>query len=206
MKLYYFKSSCALAPHIALEWAGADYEAESVKRSATRSPEFLENVNPYGKVPVLELDDGHKLSQVSAILMWIARHYPDANLGPDEGDAGETEMEAMLAHFNSDVHTAFTPYFMTHKFSTEEDHQQAIKDTVFGEIDFQLGDLERHMEGREWVLGDRRSILDAYLFVICSWGRYVPGALDERPNLKAFAKRMMADTGVESALKQQGLL
>ncbi len=206
MKLYYFKSSCALAPHIALEWVGADYETEGVKRSATRSPEFLENVNPYGKVPVLELDDGRKLSQVNAILMWLARHYPDANLGPDEGETGETEMEAMLSHFNSDVHTAFTPYFLTHKFSTEEDHHQAIKDTVFAEIDFQLGDLEKHMEGREWVLGDRRSILDPYLFVFCSWGRYVPGALEERPNLKAFAKRMMADPGVESALKQQGLI
>ena len=206
MKLYYFKSSCALAPHVALEWAGADYETESVKRSATRSPEFIKNVNPYGKVPVLELDDGRKLSQVNAILMWIARNYPDAKLGPDEGDEGASEMEAMLAHLNSDVHSAFTPYFMTYKFSPQEDHHQEIKDTVFAEIDFQLGDLERRMEGRDWLLGDRRSIADAYLFVICSWGRYVPGALDERPNLKAFAKRMMADPGVESALKQQGLL
>ena len=206
MTLYYFKSSCALAPHIALEWAGANYEAEGIKRSATRSPEFLENVNPYGKVPVLELDDGRKLSQVTTILMWIARHYPDAKLGPDPGDEGETEMEAMLSHFNSDVHTAFSPYFMTHKFTTEEDHQQSVKDAVYKEIDFQLAELEKHMEGRDWVLCGRRTILDPYLFVFCTWGRYVPGALDARPNLNAYAERMAADPGVESALRQQGMI
>lgn len=206
MKLYYFKSSCALAPHIALEWVGADYETEALKRNATRSPEFLENVNPYGKVPVLELDDGRKLSQVNAILMWIARAYPEADLGPDDGADGEIEMEAMLAHFNSDVHTAFTPYFMTHKFTTQEDHQQSVKDAACIEIDFQVGDLEKRMEGRDWMLGDRRSILDAYLFVFCTWGRFVPGLLDAHPNLKAFSKRMAADAGVHSALEQQGLL
>lgn len=206
MKLYYFKSSCALAPHIALEWAGADYEAQGVKRSATRSPEFLENVNPYGKVPVLELDDGRKLTQVTAILNWIARNHPDAGLGPGAGEAGTTEMEAMLSHFNSDVHSAFSPYFMTHKFTTDEAHQQSVKDAVYGEIDFQLADLEKHMDGRDWVLGDRRSILDAYLFVFCTWARYVPGVLDDKPNLKAFAKRLMDDPGVTSALTQQGMI
>jgi glutathione S-transferase len=206
MKLYYFKSSCALAPHIALEWAGAEYETEGVKRSATRSPEFLENINPYGKVPVLELDDGAKLSQVTTILMWIARHFPNADLGADEGEAGAVEMDAMLSHFNSDVHTAFTPYFLTNKYTTEEGHQQSVKDAVQGEIDFQLADLEQHMEGRDWVLGERRSILDTYLFVFCTWARYVPGVLDDKPNLKAFGKRMMADPAVESALKQQGMM
>ena len=82
MKLYYFQASCALAPHIALEWAGADYDLAEMKRSETRAPEFLEK-NPAGKVPVLELDDGTCVSQVNAVLQYIAETWPGAGLAPD---------------------------------------------------------------------------------------------------------------------------
>ena len=206
MKLYYFKGSCALAPHIALEWAGADYETEAVKRNATRSPEFLETINPRGKVPVLELDDGRKLDQVNAILLWIAEAFEDADLGPGESADDRFAMQNLLSHFNGDVHPAFTPYFLTHRFTTEEGHQPSVKDAALKELAFQLDGLERHMEGRQWVLGDRRTILDAYMTVFCSWARFVPGAFDGRSNLKAYWDRMQEDEGAHAALNQQGLI
>ena len=205
MKLYFFQGSCALAPHITLEWVGADYETEEIKRSDTRTPEYLERVSPHGKVPVLELDDGRKLTQVPAIQTWLANTYPDANLGAGEGPDGAYEMLSLMARFNGDVHPAFTPYFMTFKFTTDDAAKDSVKGAAVNEIGFQMAALNAHMEGRDWVLGDRRSILDPYLFVFCSWGRFVPGIMDDRPNLKAFAKRMMGDEGVQSALKQQGL-
>lgn len=206
MKLYYFKGSCALAPHIALEWAGADYELEAVKRSATRSPEFLETINPRGKVPVLELDDGRKLDQVNAILLWIAEHHGDADLGPGESVEERYEMDNLLSHFNGDVHNAFTPYFLTPRFTAEEEHQASVKDAALKELGFQLDGLEKLLEGRKWVLGDRRSVLDAYMTVFCSWSRFVPGAYDERPNLKAYWERAQQDDGAKAALTAQGLL
>lgn len=204
MKLYSFTGACALAPHIALEWAGADFELELIKRSATRTPEFLK-LNPVGKVPVLVLDDGSVLTEVPPVLMWIAENWPDADLGPEESDTGHFAFRKWMAEFNGDIHPAFTPYFLTFRYADSEEAQKEVKARAAEEVDFQLGVVERHMEGRDFVLGDRRSILDAYLFVFCLWAGLLPKPLEDYPNLAAFAGRMKADPGVQAAMTAQGL-
>ena len=202
MKLHYFQASCALAPHITLEWAGADYELSELKRSDTRTPEFLQ-LNPAGKVPVLELDDGRVLTNVNPILMWIAENS-SADL-PPEGPDSPFPLRRWLAHFNGDVHPAFTPYFLTHRFADSDDAKEEIKAKAAAEVAFQLKIIDDHLEGQDWMLGDQRSILDPYLFVFTLWASFMPGRLDNYPNLKAFNKRMKVDEGVQKALKMQGL-
>ena len=126
MKLHYFQGSCALAPHIALEWAGANYELSEMKRSETRAPEFLKK-NPAGKVPVLELDDGRYVSQVNAVLQYIAECWPEAQLGEDGTEEARRAMQRWLSHFNGDVHTSFTPYFMTFRFADSDEAAAEVK-------------------------------------------------------------------------------
>ena len=205
MKLYSFTGACALAPHIALEWAGADYELELIKRSATREPEFLK-LNPVGKVPVLVLDDDTVLTEVNAILLWIAEQWPAADISYEDSETGRFEMRKWLSEFNGDIHPALTPYFLTFRFAESDDAQAQAKASAAQEVDFQLSIVERHMADRTWMLGDRRSVLDAYLMVFCNWARFMPKPLDQYPNLNAFAGRMAKDEGVQSAMKQQGLI
>lgn len=204
MKLHYFQGSCALAPHIALEWAGADYELSEMKRSETRTPEFL-NKNPAGKVPVLELDDGTCISQVNAVLQFIAETWPAAGLGGDGSDASRRETQRWLSHFNGDVHTSFTPYFMTHRYADSDSARAEVKSHAAEEVAFQLKVADNRMAGRDWMLGDTRSILDPYLFVFTLWAGFMPDRLNAFPNLKAFNGRMKADPGVCNALRMQGL-
>lgn len=204
MKLYYFQGSCALAPHITLEWVGADYTLDELKRSDTRNPEFLKK-NPAGKVPVLELDDGSYVHQVNAVLQYLADAYPDATLGEDASEEEKRAMQRWLSHFNGDVHTSFTPFFLTHRFADSDDAKKEVKAHAAEEVAFQLQIIEDHLEGRDWMLGDDRSILDPYLFVFTLWAGFMPGRLDNFPNLKAFSKRMKADDGVMKALKMQGM-
>ena len=208
MKLHYFQGSCALAPHIALEWAGADYELSEMKRSETRAPEFLKK-NPAGKVPVLELDDGRCVAQVNAVLQFIAETWPEAGLDPgSNGDGSAAQRRAMqrwLSHFNGDVHTSFTPYFMTHRFADSDGAKAEVKAHAAGEVAFQLKIIEDHMAGRDWMMGDGRSILDSYLFVFTLWAGFMPDRLNAFPNLKAFSTRMKEDPGVHSALAMQGM-
>ena len=208
MKLHYFQGSCALAPHIALEWAGADYELSEMKRSETRAPKFLKK-NPAGKVPVLELDDGRCVAQVNAVLQFIAETWPGAGLDPgSNGDGSAAQRRAMqrwLSHFNGDVHTSFTPYFMTHRFADSDGAKAEVKAHAAGEVAFQLKIIEDHMAGRDWMMGDGRSILDPYLFVFTLWAGFMPDRLNAFPNLKAFSTRMKEDPGVHSALAMQGM-
>ena len=204
MKLHYFQGSCALAPHIALEWSGADYELSEMKRSETRTPEFLTK-NPAGKVPVLELDDGTCVTQVNAVLQFIAESWPEAGLGDDGSPKSRHAMQRWLSHFNGDVHTSFTPYFMTHRFADSDGARAEVRAQAAGEVAFQLKIIDRHLAGRDWMMGAGRSILDPYLFVFTLWAGFMPDRLNEFPNLKAFSKRMKEDPGVGNALKMQGL-
>ena len=204
MKLHYFQGSCALAPHIALEWAGADYVLSEMKRSETRAPEFLKK-NPAGKVPVLELDDGRCVTQVNAVLQYIAETWPEAGLGGGGSGEARGAMQRWLSHFNGDVHTGFTPYFMTHRFADSDGARAEVKAHAAGEVAFQLKIIDRHMAGRDWMMGAGRSILDPYLFVFTLWAGFMPDRLNDFPNLTAFGKRMKDDPGVGNALRMQGM-
>ena len=81
-KLYYAPGSCALASHIVLEEAGADYQAQRVNFQAgeQRSPEYLK-INPKGRVPTLVTHEG-TLTETPAILGYLAQKFPRANLAP----------------------------------------------------------------------------------------------------------------------------
>ncbi len=205
MKLYYFQGSCALAPHIVLEWVDADYELSELKRSDTRSPEFL-NKNPAGKVPVLEVEGNRYVHQVNAVLQYLSDAFPEADLGEDGSEDEKHAMQRWLSHFNGDVHTSFTPYFLTHRFADSDEAKGQVRAHAAAEVAFQLKIIEDHMDSRDWMLGDDRSILDPYLFVFTLWADFMPDRLDNLPNLKAFSRRMRNDAGVHSALVQQGLL
>ena len=97
LKLYYAPDTCALASHIALEQAGAEYEAARVNLSSNEenSPEYL-RINPKGRVPALITSRGI-LTETPAILQFICQSYPDAGLAPLE-DVFET---ARMNAFNS---------------------------------------------------------------------------------------------------------
>src|SRR4051812_11091820 len=79
-RLYYATGTCALATHIALEEAGAPYEAVAVDfaSQAQRRPEYLA-ANPKGRVPALVTESG-TLTETPALLLYVAQRFPHAEL------------------------------------------------------------------------------------------------------------------------------
>ena len=78
MKLYYSPAACSLAPHIALAETGPAYRrrrSTSRKHVLTDGTDYY-TINPKGYVPLLELDDGPRLSEVAVILQYIADRKP----------------------------------------------------------------------------------------------------------------------------------
>ena len=84
LTLFYGPGSSSMAPHIALWEVGATFSAKliSFAREEQRSPAYLA-INPAGKVPTLLVDE-QPLTEVAAILFYLAERYPDAQLLPDE--------------------------------------------------------------------------------------------------------------------------
>ncbi len=201
MKLYYFPGSCALAPHVVLEWLGADFEAVRIEKG---DPEYLK-VNPLGVVPAID-HDGKLYTQADAILHWLAEMHPEAELAGDGTPDSDYEVNNWMAFLTGDLHPAFFPFFNPQRYTIEPDGIDDVKAAGQALVAKFYDHLEAHIEGREFIAGDRRSIVDAYAIPMLRWGRLLDRPLKEYPNLNAYLERWEQDDGVRQAMKEQGLI
>jgi glutathione S-transferase len=169
LKVLFASNTCSLASHIALEQAGANYEAVKIdfKKDQQKSPEFLK-VNPKARVPALVTDKG-VLTETPAILAFIAQSYPDAKLAPIGDPFAFAEVQAFNSYLCSTVHVAHSHRMRGYRWADDPAAWEAMKRKVpesVGEC-FQL--IERHMLKGPWVMGKELSICDFYLFTLAQW-------------------------------------
>lgn len=203
MKLYYFPGSCALAPHIVLNWLDADYEAIRITKG---DPDYLE-VNPLGVVPAIEAN-GRLYTQADAILHWLAATHPEANLGGDGTPDSDYELNEWMAFLTGDLHPAFFPFFNTARYTTDQsdDAIAAVKAAAQERVAHYYDYLEKHLSDREFIVGDHKTIADAYAVPMLRWGRLLDKPIREYPALNRFLGRWEEDDGARKALIEQGLL
>ena len=144
LTLYFAPGSSSMAPHIALHEIGAPFEARPVSFAAkgTRAPEILA-LNPEGKVPILVID-GRPLTEVAAILFWLARRFPQAELLPAHDIDAQAEAISWMSFAAASLHPA--------RWQGGEVARKAF--TV----------ADRRLGARDWAVGDRYSIADIHLF------------------------------------------
>lgn len=199
--LYTMAGTCALAPNIAIAWLDAPIEVKNIPYGEQKSQGFLA-INPQGKVPVLQFEDGDVLTQAASILTYIGAEYGkegwerDAKLGRKEDEA--------LAYMTSEVHGAFGPHFSVAMFASSEDAKRQVMEHAYKSIDSHLRRLDATLydNGGTWYLG-RRSFADAFLYVISRWVDLTPLNISDYPALKAHRQRMEQDDAVKVALARQ---
>lgn len=192
IKLYYAPGACSLAPHLTLEWIGKPYEAIRVQYG---SPELLA-VNPAGAVPTLDTGEGWLLTQAGAILHYLARRFPEAGLGAAHDPRAEAELDRWSSFFTGDLHPAFFPIFMPFRYTTDKakEAQDAVRAAGLDLVRKRLKLLDEHLDGREWIVGDRRSVIDAYAFPMLRWAKNkLPEGLADVSNVEGHLGRMSAD-------------
>jgi glutathione S-transferase len=200
--LYYALDACSLAPHIALEWIGAPYEAIKVQYG---SKELLA-ANPAGAVPTLREDDGWLLTQCGAILDYLASKHPEAGLAGGEGLHAKAEAHRWSAFFTSDVHAAFWPIFVPYRYTTDD--SDAAKGAVVAAghmlVAKQFAILDKHLVGRDYILDGGRSVIDAYSFPMIRWAmKLLPDGIEGFPNVQALHDRIAADPAVQKVLARE---
>ncbi len=197
MKLYVSPGACSMSCHIAFEEAGLPVEVTVAKDdSAWKS---VGELNSQGAVPVLVMNDGTVLTQNIAILNFVAEKAPQAGLLPDLGSLDRAFAFQWLSWVASDLHPAFSPLF--NPASTEEVRKAHVEKVqkLFAQVD-------RHMEGREFVAGNRFSIADAYLFTVYGWAAFLKIPTDSYSNMKAYCGRIAKRPGVYAAMKREGIV
>ena len=169
LKLYYMPGTCALASHIALAEAGADYELALVDFSISgqRSPEFLK-INPKGRVPALETSQG-VLTETPAILVFIAQTYPKAALAPVDDHYEFARCQAFNSYLSSTVHIAHSHRMRGSRWADEPEAIAAMQRKVPQSVGEAFALIEQTLAAGPWVLGSSYSICDPYLFTMAGW-------------------------------------
>ena len=202
LTLYYSPGACSLAPHIALEEAGATYALQlvSIPKREQQDPEYL-NVNPRGKIPALRTDDG-VLTENVAILTYIARTFLQARLLPEE-PIGMARCISHMAWLSNTVHPALTHIVRPGRFATDESAQENVKATGRENAWKLLQELDRLLGGQQWVLGSRYSVADPYSLVIYGWGKLNRMPVEELKSYTAFKGRMLQRPAARRVLERE---
>jgi glutathione S-transferase len=176
LTLYFTPGASSMAPHIALHEIGAPFEGRpiSLAKKENRSDAYLA-INPEGKVPTLLIDE-RPMTEVAAILFYLAKRFPAAALLPESDIEAEAQAISWMSFIAATVHPA---------------RRQGIEHArgVFAIADRRLGE-------REWAI-ERYSIADIHLFRLY-WrfrNSFKPTPA-EFPHLSAHYDRMMARPAV----------
>lgn len=191
MKLYYSPGACSLASHIALVESGQDFEAVKVdlSRHETEVGEDFYGISKRGYVPVIETDEG-VLTENPAVLAYLARHTDAA----PEGRAW-CKMLEWIGFVVSEIHGAYGPLFG----GGTEAEQAAAKDKLAGKYRLAVDILDRD----DWVVADRPTVADNYLFVTTLWARKM--GIDTPDWIADFRDRNLARESVQQAMAAEGL-
>jgi glutathione S-transferase len=169
LKLFYALNTCALASHITLEEAGAQYEAVRLDFRAgdQGKPEYLA-INPKGRVPALATDRGI-LTETPAILAYIAQSFPQAKLAPLADAYAFAAVQAFNSYLCSTVHVAHAHNRRGHRWADDPAAIQAMQRKVTENMIACFELIERQMIAGPWVTGRDYSICDPYLYTISRW-------------------------------------
>lgn len=169
LKLFYAPATCSLASHIALEEAGAAYEAHRVDfaKAEQTKPEYLA-VNPKGRVPALVTDRG-TLTETPAILTYVAQCFPDARLAPLDDPFEFARLQSFLSYLCSTVHVAHAHARRGARWADDPAAHEAMKAKVPKNMADCFALIEDAMFAGPFVMGDSYTIADPYLFTIAGW-------------------------------------
>ena len=157
------------------------------------------SINPLGYVPLLELDDGTRLTEAPALLQHIADQVPALHLAPANGTVARAKMNGWLAFISSELHKGFAPLFNP---ATPADY----KPTVMDKLKARLAWVDGELAGKQYLMGDAFSVADVYLFNVTNWAPLVKVDISGLANIAAFRAHMAERPAVQAAMRAEGLI
>jgi glutathione S-transferase len=203
MKLYFAPGACSLSPHIVVHEAGlaeqVAIEKVDLKKKVTATGAAFLALNPKGYVPALTLDDGTLLTEGPAIVQYLADLVPERGLAPANGTVARYQLQAWLNFISTEIHKAWSPLW--NKAASPDIHAASR-----AAIDRRFGNLEAPLGSQPFLMGERFTVADAYLFTITNWGQWTQVDLAQWPWIQAHHARVAARPSVKAALAAERAL
>lgn len=200
MKLYYMPGACSLAPHIVANELGIklDLIRVSMSNKTTEHGDDYLAINPNGYVPALVLDDGQVLTEVAALVQYLADQKPAAGLLPPVGALPRYKTLEFLSFAGTELHKGFAAFFRP---GTPEETKEASRAVLQKRIAYVDGLLSR----QTYIAGDAYTVADVYLWVVLGWARIVKFDLSAFAHVQRWQALIAARPAVQQSLKEEGL-
>ncbi|HYC01702.1 MAG TPA: glutathione S-transferase family protein [Azospirillaceae bacterium] len=203
--LFYYPGSANLAPHMLLREIGAPFELALVDKEAgaQRHPDYL-RLNPTGRIPTL-IEGDTALFETAAILLYLTERHPEAGLAPPPGSPDRARFLALLFHLTNTIQPEYRAFFYAEQHAETQAGVAEVKRVAERRLGAMFDVIERELEGRPFLLGDRPSAADFLLFMLVRWGRWFERRPATLPNLGRFAEAMLGRASVRDAFAAEGI-
>lgn len=217
LTLYYSPGSCALVPHALLHHLSLSFTPVAISRGADGleaadgsfdAKWYRENIHHAGYVPALKADDGEVVTEMPAILTYIA-----LSAGTEEGDAllgqsvlGRARVAEWLAWLAGTVHgNGFAMLLKPGRFSSDSSTHNSIKEQGEKVVKKCFQRIEERLRGREWAVGDAFTVVDLNVYVFARWWvEFLGKDLGEFPEYRRFCRGVERVEGVKKAVGEHG--
>lgn len=204
MQLHYFPGNASMVPHMLLEELALPFELRYVDRAldAQKSADYLK-LNPNGLIPVL-VDGDLVLYETAAICLHLADSHPQAGLAPPLGSSERAQLYKRLMWLSNTMQATSLLYFYPERWLDAGNAAGAaqIKAHAEAQIVGMLEQLDAELaaHGKDWLLGDRYSVLDPYALVLCRWTRGFARPARSWARLGPYLQRVLARPAVQRVL------
>ncbi len=206
LTFYYATGTCALATHLALEYAGANYQAVrlDMSKKEQQSPEYL-RINPKARVPALVTEQG-VLTETPALLLYIAQTFPQARLAPLDDPFALARVNEFNSYLCSTVHVGHAHRGRGYRWADDESAHESMKKKVAQNMGDYFALIEGGMLKGPWVMGDAISICDFYLFTVSGWLAGDGVDIQTFPKVALHRERLLAHPKLQKVLAAHQLV
>lgn len=197
---YGVPSGCSFGSIVALEWLGEPYRLCRIAMPEDVTGDAYRRFNPVGETPTLMDAQGHCFSESLAILNHIGARGISAGLGFAQGTRDFDRLNQMLAYLNTSFFGAFAPLWYALEHGAQGADKAALTGYGAAQVRKVHAGLEAMLGDQPWLLGERRTLADAYFIGIARWTRY-HAVLDRKdyPGLQRLFDKLEADPAVRFA-------
>lgn len=207
IELYYMPGAASLAPHCVLEEAGAEYRLVRVVKADGRvtEPAGYERLNPHNRVPTL-VDGSLVLYESAACVMHLSDSFPSAGLAPALGTPERALWYRWLTYLTNTVQPAFLSFLHPERYTADAAGAAGVKEQANDALarmrEFLAGELAAR---GPYLLGERMTSADFYLFMLTRWGRRLAEKWWDEPALGAHYRLVDERPAVQRVREQEGL-
>jgi glutathione S-transferase len=191
-----------MASHIGLEETGVPYEKKPtlLPKGEQKTESYLK-INPRGKVPALVVD-GKVLTENTAILTYLGRHYPEKNLLPKD-PFEEARCISLMAWFSNSVHPPYTHYVRPERYAEPEAAHAPVKEMAKKTFMAQVSEIDSLLQAKTWLMGDQYTHADGYALVFYGWGKRAGFPMSDLKSYTAWKDRMLKRPAVRKVLEEE---